>query len=93
MYNQLKVVEAIERIAADRTCTCIVNTHFPDHALAISDETLFMGRDGQRLLGPSRNVITEANIERFYGVRARVAPVATDLGERRCVVPYALAAV
>ena len=93
MYNQLKVVEAIERIAANRTCTCIVNTHFPDHALAISDETLFMGRDGQRLLGPSRNVITEANIERFYGVRARVAPVATDLGERRCVVPYALAAV
>ena len=36
MYNQLKVVEAIERIAADRTCTCIVKTHFPDHALALS---------------------------------------------------------
>ena len=93
MYNQLKVVEAIERIAAERTTTCIVNTHFPAHALAISDDTLFMGRDGARLLGPSAEVITEANIERFYGVRACVTPVTTDLGERHTVVPYALAAV
>lgn len=93
MYNQLKVVDAIARIAAERTTTCIVNTHFPAHALAISDDTLFMGRNGQRLFGPSAEVITEENIERFYDVRARVAPVSTDLGERRCVVPYALATV
>lgn len=90
MANQLKVLAAIESIAAEKTTTCIVNTHFPEHALMISDQTLFLGRDGKRLLGPSSQVVNEENIDAFYGVRAKVIPVACERGSLRSVFPYAL---
>lgn len=88
MRNQLRVLEAIERVAAKGDTTCVINTHFPEHALSVSDETLFLGPDGQRLLGPTAEVVSEDNIRRFYQVDAKVVPVSVDVGERRTVYPY-----
>ena len=90
MRNQLKVLGAIERIAATRETTVIVNTHYPEHALSISNNTLFLGKCGMRLMGPSHDVITEENIDRYYGVRAKVVPVETDLGQMRTILPFGL---
>lgn len=91
MCNQLRVLSAIQRIAEQGTTTCVINTHFPDHALMISDDTLFLGEGGVREFGSTSEVITEENIERFYRVRARVVSVDLDSDIAHTVFPYRLA--
>lgn len=88
MRNQLRVMGAIEGVAGAGDTTCVINTHFPEHALAISDETLFLGPGGMRLLGPTADVVTEENIRRFYEVDAALVPVSTAVGPRRTIYPY-----
>lgn len=99
MRNQLRVLDAIQRISAAGTTTCIINTHFPEHALLVSDDTLFLGGRGKMLLGPTADVVTPDNIREFYGVEALVVGVelpgyadeggrAADTMARRTVYPY-----
>lgn len=88
MRNQLRVLGTIEGISATGSTTCVINTHFPEHALSISDDTLFLGPGGMRLLGATKDVVTEENIRKFYEVEARVVPVSIDIGERSTIYPY-----
>lgn len=75
MRNQLLVMDAIKRVTASRSTTCIINTHFPEHAFMVSDNTLFVGHENVRLHGETLTVINEENIRRFYGVNARIVDV------------------
>ena len=79
MRNQLRVLGAIQKISERGTTTCIINTHFPEHALLVSDDTLFLGGGSHMLLGPTPDVVTRENIRDFYGVDAAIVPVGTDL--------------
>lgn len=96
MRNQLRVLEAIQGISERGDTTCIINTHFPEHALLVSDDTLFLGGRGRMLLGPTADVVTPDNIRAFYGVEAAVVPVEIGgdasgcrvRGPRRTVYPY-----
>ncbi|WRS26734.1 ABC transporter ATP-binding protein [Oscillospiraceae bacterium MB08-C2-2] len=75
MRNQLKVLGLIESIKRDFHASCIINTHFPNHALKISDKTLMLGYGNLQQVGDTRQVATEQNIERFFGVRSKILPV------------------
>jgi iron complex transport system ATP-binding protein len=90
MRNQLRVLQAIERIVARGKTTCIINTHYPEHALQLSTSTLFLGAGGHWLLGKTQDVVSERNIHDFYQVYARIIPV--GVGKNcRAVYPYRLA--
>lgn len=82
MRNQLRVLETIEKVSQAGKTTCIINTHFPEHALSISDDTLFLGGGDLVLLGPTRDVVTKENIRDFFGVHACIVPVEIDLPSR-----------
>lgn len=88
MRNQLRVIEAIERIARQKSTTCIINTHFPDHALMVSDDTLFLGKGGTRLFGPTADVVNEENIRAYYQVDARVVDVSVEGRRMQTVFPF-----
>lgn len=90
MRNQLRVLGAIEAISAKGRTTCIINTHFPEHALLVSDDTLFLGGKGRMLLGRTADVVTSDNIREFYGVEAVVVPVELpgEGRERQTIYPY-----
>jgi iron complex transport system ATP-binding protein len=75
--NQFHILELVRHLAADRNLSCIINTHYPDHALRISDKTLLLG-DGMSDFGPTSAMLTEENVERYFGVRACIADVRKD---------------
>ncbi|MFR8048640.1 ABC transporter ATP-binding protein [Fusicatenibacter sp.] len=74
--NQYLVLDLIEKLVREKGISCIMNTHFPEHALQLSDLTLMMGKD-KFCFGQTEEVLTEENVEEFFGVRARIL----DLGE------------
>lgn len=93
MKNQLQVVNTIERISEEFHTACLINTHFPDHALKISDRTLMMGYGGRRILGETRDIVTEENIKSFFDVDSKV--IALQVGERKyhTIFPYSISNV
>ncbi|MBR6395389.1 MAG: ABC transporter ATP-binding protein [Lachnospiraceae bacterium] len=68
--NQLIVLDTMAKLKDDGI-SCIFNTHYPEHALMRADKALLF-IDEHTVFGHTEDVITEENIERSFGVRARI---------------------
>ncbi len=86
--NQLIVLDAISGLAS-RGIACIFNTHYPEHALQRSDRALLLS-GGKALFGSTASVVTEANIESAFGVKAMIGSVETPDSELKNVIPLRL---
>ncbi len=77
--NQIFILKTLQKLTRERHISCIINTHYPDHALRISDMTLMLRRNAadQRnyIYGRTRDMITEKNIRSFFEVESKIIPV------------------
>lgn len=88
--NQLIVLETLSRLAAEGMI-CLFNTHYPAHALQRAGKSFLLCKDGSSIFGPTREVVTEANIRRAFGVRAVIGDVETPENVLRSVLPVGIA--
>ncbi len=89
--NQLIVLETISRLRAERGLSFIVNTHYPEHAISISDRTLMLTGGGASISGPTAEVITEENLRRAFSVDVCIRDLDVHNGKYTCVLPLKLA--
>lgn len=70
--NQLVILQALSDLAKQDGIACIVNTHFPEHALRIADHSLVLGHGalGHRY-GATSEMMNEDTLRNFFGVRVR----------------------
>ncbi len=87
--NQLLILEILKKIAKRKGISCIINTHFPAHALQISDKTLMLGKGRQYLFGKTEEVITENNLRDFFGVNVKILSFENKGEMMKTVVPLA----
>ena len=83
--NQLLILTLIEDMVANKNLSCIINTHFPEHALRISDKTLLLGGKDY-LFGDTAEVITEENIEKYFGIRAKILQLGEEYNNKKAFV-------
>lgn len=69
--NQFLILKLIQKLKEEKGISCIINTHYPDHALKISDYTLMLGR-GNYIYGNSNDIITEENVKEFFEVNSKI---------------------
>ncbi|MBQ3891765.1 MAG: ABC transporter ATP-binding protein [Mailhella sp.] len=69
--NQHAILRIIRKLVEEKGLSCIINTHYPDHALRISHKTLLLGRE-RSLFGKTAGIVTEGNIREFFDVEARI---------------------
>jgi iron complex transport system ATP-binding protein len=86
LQNQLKVLNLIEKLRAERNVSIIINTHFPCHALRIADRTLLLGSN-EYVFGKTEDVVDKNNIRKFYGVDTEILDVKTPCTRIPAVVP------
>ena len=91
MKNQLRILDAIERASREMNTACLSNTHFPNHALNISDQTLMLGLGQKKLFGATKDLLNEENIERFFSVRSKIVSFQADGQEHQTIFPYRIA--
>lgn len=72
--NQHFILDLIVKLSRNRGLSCIINTHYPDHALRISDKTLLLG-DNVCRFGDTSQILTEKRIKEFFDVNAKIANV------------------
>jgi iron complex transport system ATP-binding protein len=91
MKNQLLVLGIIEKLKKGKNISCIINTHYPNHALRISDNTLMLGGNGRHLFGNTREIITEENIKAFFEVKTRIIEWENEGEKAQMLFPVKLA--
>lgn len=70
--NQLIILETIQRLSKEEGLCCIFNTHYPGHALRISDRALVLSREGTADFGTPREVITQEIMGRVFKVNVDI---------------------
>ena len=88
MKNQIRIIEAIKHINVNKKSACIINTHFPSHALQISDKTLFIGSDYKTTFDESSKAITEDNLRKYFQIKAKILIFQAEEVEYKTVAPY-----
>jgi iron complex transport system ATP-binding protein len=88
--NQLIVLNTIRSLRDDFDISSLFNTHYPEHALSISDNGVILWRDGTVISGPSREVLTERNMEHAFGVSVKIHDVEVDCRCYTCVLPITI---
>ncbi|HCM7225166.1 TPA: ABC transporter ATP-binding protein [Klebsiella aerogenes] len=68
LANQQVVLQLISNLAHRQRRTVVFTTHDPTHALQIASHTLLLLPGGEWLAGESFAVLSEANLQRAYGL-------------------------
>ncbi len=85
--NQLVVLDLIARLCRDRRLTVILNTHYPDHALRVSDKALLLFGNGMHLFGRTEHILTEEHMRALFGVDIAVRRERLNGKEYAAVLP------
>ena len=89
--NQLIILDIIKRLSKERKISAIVNTHYPAHALQISDKSLMLNRDGTSFYGATSDVINKENMRKAFGVNVHINEFELDQQSYKSVIPLGLA--
>jgi len=87
--NQLLVLNTMSELATEGI-SCIFNTHFPSHALQRASKSLLFCGNGETIFGDTTEIVTEANIEKAFGVKAIIGKIETEETILQDVVPVEL---
>lgn len=68
--NQIRLLKLIQAVVSEKNIACILNTHYPNHALRIADQCFLLGEQDY-ITGNTAQVMTDANIQKFFGVYAQ----------------------
>jgi iron complex transport system ATP-binding protein len=83
--NQIRLLNTIQQLA-EKGMPIIMTSHFPDHAFLVSNRVALMKQGHLIDIGTPDEIITEANLERVYGVKVKVLSVDAG-GNRKVCVP------
>ena len=78
--NQLIVLDTIKYLSEVLNISCIFNTHYPTHAMKISTHSLILNRDLSSSFGEVKEVITEENLKKSFGVDVNISKI--KIGEK-----------
>jgi iron complex transport system ATP-binding protein len=82
--NQLLIFDLIARLS--RRISCLINTHYPDHALWTANKVLLLSGTGKALFGAAASMLTEGNLHDIFGVRVIIGK--SEKQGRPYIIPY-----
>lgn len=85
--NQMVILNVLYKLAKEKNIASIMTTHFPDHALSVSDKALLMGNGKGDLTGCPAAVITEENLKNVFQMNVRILSFEQEGYKGRAVVP------
>ncbi|MVB11752.1 putative ABC transporter ATP-binding protein [Caprobacter fermentans] len=65
--NQIRLIKLIKNVVSDNNIACIINTHYPNHALRIADKCFLLGEQDY-IEGRTLQIMTDDNIQKYFGV-------------------------
>ncbi len=88
--NQLIILEIIKEIAKTRGISSIFNTHYPAHALKISNKSLILNKQGQSIFGDTKEVVNCENMRDSFSVNVHISEVQICNERHSLVIPLGI---
>ncbi|HKL79400.1 MAG TPA: ABC transporter ATP-binding protein [Mobilitalea sp.] len=85
--NQMIVLDMIQKLCKESSIAAIINTHYPEHAISVSDKTLLLLQDGTNLFGDTGEILQEEYMEQAFGVKVYMKEITLPGKKYTCVVP------
>ena len=85
--NQAVILNVLDKLSKEKNIATIMTTHFPDHALSISDKALIMSNGRGGLVGNTEDVLTERNLRDVFEMDVRVISFEEGKTNVKTVVP------
>lgn len=73
--NQFMILQIIQRLAKEKGIACVMNTHYPNHALRIADHILLL-KGEKYLIGTPRDALSRENMKEYFRVDSALVNVA-----------------
>ncbi len=88
--NQLIILETIEKLSKNQGISCIFNTHYPAHALKISDYSLILSKDGDSFFGETNKLINNEMMRDVFDVNVDIHEVSHKEGNYKTVTALSI---
>lgn len=88
--NQLVILQLIRNLAKEKGISAIINTHYPEHALKISDNALLLNHDRKTVYGPAQEVISEDNMRNAFHVDVKIQEYCFFGETYRTIIPLSV---
>jgi iron complex transport system ATP-binding protein len=90
-YNQLLILNRIQELS--QTISCVINTHYPEHALRISHHALLFTGKSKSIYGKTDEIITEKNLRDAFHVNVMIGDIpgtTSTIGTPRFILPLSI---
>ena len=84
--NQMVILNLIKSLA-ESGVIIVMNTHYPDHALSISNKCLLLSYDKTYEFGPTREVLTRENLKKSFSVDVSISEFQIDGKTYERIIP------
>lgn len=88
--NQLLVLNMIKKLSKEEHLSVIFNTHYPEHALEVSDHTLLLKKNGRSMFGETKEILNEKNMCDAFGVNIKIVEEDIDGRMHSTILPVSL---
>jgi len=88
--NQLIILEIVKELAKTKGISSIFNTHYPAHALKISNKTLILDKSGTCNFGNTKEVINHENMQKSFSVNVHIGKIEIDREYHDVVIPLSV---
>ncbi len=92
IQKQITILQTIKQLARERGISCIINTHYPNHAFYLADRVLMTAKDKGVVYGAVREIMTEERMQSFFGIELKKILYEEENYVVETMVPRALGA-
>jgi len=71
IQKQIVILQTIKRLSRERSISCIINTHYPNHAFYLADRVLMTAKEKGVIYGNVQEVMTESRMKEFFGIELK----------------------
>ena len=92
VQKQVVILETLKRLAKEHRISCIINTHYPNHAFYLADQVLMIAKEKKVVIGAVHEVMTESRMKEYFNIDLRKLIFEEEDLLFETMVPLALAA-
>ncbi|MGM9924378.1 MAG: ABC transporter ATP-binding protein [Bacillus sp. (in: firmicutes)] len=71
IQKQIVILQTLKRLANERGISCIINTHYPNHAFYLADRVLMTAKGKRVIYGDVREIMTESRMKEYFGIELK----------------------
>lgn len=92
VQKQVVILETLKRLSIEHNISCIINTHYPNHAFYLADQVLMIAKKKKAIIGHVHEVMTESRMKEYFNLDLRKLIFEEEDLLFETMVPLALAA-